>query len=499
MSAAHITQPLLEVRHLTKSFSGIKALDGVQFVLHAGEVHALMGENGAGKSTLMKILMGLLTADTGEIFFEGKKLQNNNVHDTLKKGISMVHQEILAVANLTIAQNIFLGRETHRYFWLNDIYLHQQAQTLLSALGLSLTPTTLMKDLSVAQQQMVEIAKALSNQAKVIIMDEPTSALSDKEVEALFGMIQKLKAQGVGIVYISHKIEEIYTLADRITVLRDGQYITTRPKDQLPQNELISLMVGRQIQALYPPKVPVVSPKTSPVLSVKNLSKKGRFEDICFEVFAGEILGMAGLMGAGRTEVARAIYGLDSFDGGEIWIQQQKTNIKSPKEAIRWGIGYVSEDRKSWGFVPKMSVKHNLTLTQTPHQKGWIRESQEEKIAQKTMTELHIKASSSTQEVRFLSGGNQQKVIIGKALMANPKILILDEPTRGVDVGAKFEIYKLIHQLKNNGLAVILISSELPEILEMSDRILVMSEGKQMALLHANEVTQETIMHYAIH
>lgn len=492
--------PILQVNGLSKSFSGVKALDNVHFDLQKGEVHAIMGENGAGKSTFMKILMGLLAPDAGELVFEGQTLKNNNVHQILKKGIAMIHQEILAVPELTVAQNIFLGRETTKWLpsWLNNKAINEQAEAILAEIGIDINPKTKMKHLGVAQMQMVEIAKAISTNAKVIIMDEPTSAISDKEVAVLFKIIKDLTAKGVAILYISHKMDEIYQIADRITVLRDGKYITTKNTADLAPKDLIAKMVGREIAALYPDSI-AASGKV--LLSVKALTKKGKFADINFEVRAGEVLGMAGLMGAGRTEIARAIYGLDPCDSGEIWVKDQKIAVKSPRDAIKNGIGYVSEDRKGWGFVPQMSVQHNVSLTYLPHfaKNYWIQNRPEVAAAKKTVEELKIKTASIDQKVTYLSGGNQQKVVIGRVLLAQPQILILDEPTRGVDVGAKFEIYKLINQLKTNGIAIILISSELPEILGMSDRILVLSKGKQTALLSKQEATQEKIMHHAVH
>jgi inositol transport system ATP-binding protein len=459
-----------------------------------------MGENGAGKSTFMKILMGLLAPDAGEVWFEGERLTHTSVHAHLAKGIAMIHQEILAVPALTIAQNIFLGRETKQGFWrwLNDTDINQKAAQLLRQVGLSRSPQTPMKDLSVAEMQMVEIAKAISQQAKVIIMDEPTSAITDKEVTTLFGIIRELKNQGVAILYISHKMDEIEQIADRVTVLRDGHYVATEDAQSLTTNALIAMMVGREIATLYPPSE---STKGEVVLSVENLSKAGKFENVNFEVHAGEVLGMAGLMGAGRTEVARALYGLDPADSGQIALYGQATTIRSPKEAIRQGIGYVSEDRKGWGFVPMLSVKENLSLSSLRQfaRNGWINTQTETENTEKMAHQLRIKAANMHQKVTFLSGGNQQKVVLGKVLLASPQVVILDEPTRGVDVGAKFEIYTLIRQLTQRGLAVIVISSELPEILGLCDRIVVLSKGKQTALLAQHEATQEKIMHYAVH
>jgi len=490
---------ILQVNGLTKSFSGVKALDNVQLNLRKGEVHALMGENGAGKSTFMKILIGLLTPDAGEIIFEGSELKNTDVNEVLKKGISMIHQEMLVVPELTVAQNIFLGRESTSRLphWLDDRSIDRQSEALLQQMGVAIHARTKMKHLSVAEMQMVEIAKAISNNAKVIIMDEPTSAISEKEVSTLFNIIKELKSKGVAIIYISHKMDEIYQIADTITVLRDGKYIGTKSAAELDSKSLITMMVGREMDDLFPKSSTV---KGEEVLSVQHLSSKGKFNDINFEVHAGEVLGIAGLMGAGRTEIARAIFGLDSYDSGKVFIKGKQTNLKSPHEAIAHGIGYVSEDRKGLGFIPGLSVKENITLSSLPnHAKGWfIQPKSENAVASQMINDLKIKATHAEQKVHYLSGGNQQKVVIGKVLQSSPDIIILDEPTRGIDIGAKFEIYKLIHQLTAKGIAVVMISSELPEILGMSHRILVLSKGKQTALLSTEEATQETIMKFAM-
>ncbi len=488
---------ILHVQNLSKAFFGVKALNNLQFELQKGEVHALMGENGAGKSTFMKILMGLLIPDSGDIIFEGESLKNSNVHENLQKGISMIHQEILIVPELTVAQNIFLGREINYRNWLNDKAINQNAQELLNLIGVNINARTKIKNLSIAEMQMVEIAKAISTNAKVIIMDEPTSALSNKEVSTLFKIIKDLKAKGVSIIYISHKMDEIYEISDRITVLRDGKYIATKNTSELDKNDLIALMVGREIDRLFPENI---SKKGEEVFSVENLSTKGKFEEINFEVHAGEVLGIAGLMGAGRTEIARAIFGLDKYDSGEITLKGNKINIKSPKEAIEKGIGYVSEDRKVLGFIPAMSINENISLSSLANfSNAWFVNSTDEQEATTQLSnDLKIKSTSINQKVMNLSGGNQQKVVIGKVLLTSPSLVILDEPTRGIDIGAKFEIYKLINQLTDKGIAVIMISSELPEILGMSDRILVLSKGKQTALLSKQEATQERIMHYAV-
>ena len=490
---------ILQIRNLTKTFSGVKALNNVQLDLQRGEVHALMGENGAGKSTLMKILIGLLTPDSGEIRFDGTELSGGHVGEAMKQGISMIHQEMQVVPELTVAQNIFLGRESNgRLFgWLNDQKLTQQAGQFLEQMGVAIRPNTPMKHLSVAEMQMVEIAKAISTNAKVIIMDEPTSALSDTEVATLFRIIRDVKQKGVAVIYISHKMEEIFTIADTITVLRDGRYIDTKPTAELDANTLITMMVGRQIDSLFPTSE---TQRGQEVLSVKQLRRRGSFTDISFVVHAGEVLGLAGLMGAGRTEIARTIFGLDKPDGGEIYVRGAKTNINSPQEAIRQGIGYVSEDRKRFGFIPHLSIRQNITLSSLPKlaKRGVIRAASESATAARIMSDLNIKATNPEQPVRYLSGGNQQKVVIGNVLLSSPSLIILDEPTRGIDIGAKAEIYKLINQLKTAGTAILLISSELPELLGLSDRIIVLAKGKQTAELSAKEATQETIMRYAM-
>ncbi|WP_306550724.1 sugar ABC transporter ATP-binding protein [Daejeonella sp.] len=491
-------QKIIDVKDLNKSFSGIKALDNIQFDLYPGEVHALMGENGAGKSTFMKILMGLILPDSGSINFNGEFIENMDVHKMLQKGISMIHQEILMVPELTIAQNIFLGREVKQRFWLDEQEIDKKSEEILNLIGLNLNVQTKAKQLSIAEMQLIEIAKAISNHAKVIIMDEPTSALSDKECEILFKIINDLKSKGVGIIYISHKIEEIFQISDRITVLRDGQYIATKNTNELDKNSLISLMVGREIENLFSSDSRVPS---NAILEVRGITKKDKFENINFQVHAHEVLGIAGLMGAGRTEIARAIFGLDKIDSGEILLKGHKIEIRSPKDAIEKGIAYVSEDRKALGFIPEMSMIENISLSNLKNYSkgGFIQTKKETKVSSQMADDLKIKAAGLNQKVINLSGGNQQKIVIAKALLTSPDLLILDEPTRGIDIGAKHEIYKLINQLANNGLAVIIISSELPEILGMSDRILVLSKGKQTAILNKQEASQEKIMHYAIH
>lgn len=494
-------EPILQIHNLSKSYAGIKALDAIQFSAKKGEVHALMGENGAGKSTFMKILIGLVSADSGEIVFDGHTLENKGINDSQRKGISMIHQEILIIPELTVAQNIYLGREKEiagsKFGWINDRLINTKAKELLEHLRIEIDPAIKMKHLSVAQMQMVEIAKAISNESKVLIMDEPTSAISDKEVAVLFDIIRDLKARGVAIIYISHKMDEIFKISDTITILRDGKYIGTKRANELDEKGLIKMMVGREIDHLFPDKEGTVG---EVVLSTQNLGRNGKFNGIYLNVHEGEILGIAGLMGAGRTEVARVLFGLDTPDEGEIYLHDEKINIQSTDHALELGIGYVSEDRKALGFIPRMSVLENITLSSiSSHQRGGFIDSKSEgTVAQQMVQDLKIKISGMEQKVVNLSGGNQQKVVIGKVLLATPKVLILDEPTRGVDVGAKFEIYKLIHGLARRGIAIIMISSELPEILGMSDRIMVLSKGKQTAMLSREVATQELIMKYAV-
>ena len=489
---------ILSLNNISKSFSGIKVLENISFDVKKGSVHALMGENGAGKSTLMKILVGLLQADNGQVFLDNEEITGLTVHDILDKGIAMIHQEILMVPELTVAQNIFLGKESHRFSWLNESEIIKKSQLILADLKPDISPKIKLKELSIADRQMVEIAKAISNKAKVIIMDEPTSALSDTEVIILFATIAKLKAEGVAIIYISHKMDEIFRIADTITILRDGRHISTQKSIELDSQSLIKLMVGRELIDIFPDEM---SKNGKVILKVKDFTRNSIFENINFEVRAGEVFGLAGLVGAGRSEIARALAGLDHIDSGNIEIDGQNVRIKSTLDAIKQGIGFVSEDRKTLGFIPQLSVKENISLTslKTYARLGFISEKMETDVSQKMSKELRIKSTGINQKVRYLSGGNQQKVVIGKVLLSNPRIIILDEPTRGIDIGAKFEIYKLINSLKARGLAIVLISSEMPEILGLCDRVLVLSKGKQKAILSKTDATQEKIMQLAMH
>ncbi|NRF96162.1 sugar ABC transporter ATP-binding protein [Paenibacillus frigoriresistens] len=488
---------LLEMKQIMKSFPGVQVLKGVDLRVRPGTVHALMGENGAGKSTLMKILIGLYPEYEGEIEFEGRLLKQTSIQDSLDAGISMIHQELTNVPYLTVAQNLLLGREPQKRFgWIRSNELLQKAKKLLESIGSDIDPNALMKDLSVSERQMVEIAKALSYNARLIIMDEPTSAITDREVVKLFEIIQGLKQRGVGIIYISHKMDEIFQIADEITVLRDGSYIGTKPADELDITRLIAMMVGRDLTAIFGERQTRIG-KT--VLAVKHLSRKEKFEQISFELREGEIIGIAGLMGAGRTELVSSIYGLDPYDSGTIEIAGRPVKIRKPIDAIRNGIGLVSEDRKSLGLVLPLSVKENISLPNFKlfSRQGWISSGKENRYADDVINNLSIKTSSREQKAKNLSGGNQQKIVIGKTLLSNPNVLILDEPTRGIDIGAKTEIYRLIHELAEQGKAIILVSSELPEILGLSDRILVLHEGRLVGEIPREQASEELVMRYA--
>lgn len=492
------TQFILEMKGITKTFPGVKALNNVNLSIKPGTVHALMGENGAGKSTLMKILLGIYSEYEGSIIYQGKKQKIKNVKQALDLGISMIHQELTFIENMTIAENIHLGKEPSiRKIWIHEKRMLKSTKELLSRINLPLDPKTLMKDLSVSEKQMVEIAKAISYESKIIIMDEPTSAISDREVEKLFNIINELKKNGVAIIYISHKMDEIFKISDKITILRDGGYIGTYNANNLTIEKLVSLMVGRQLNDLFPPKNTVLGEE---VINISNLNKKGSFENISFNVHKGEIVGIAGLMGAGRTEVVNSIFGLELLDSGEIKINGKKVKIKSPADALNAGISLVSEDRKQIGLILPLSVRENMTLSILPFVSKFslISKERESKIVDEFIKELSIKTPNKEQLVKNLSGGNQQKIVIAKSLLKDPNVIILDEPTRGIDIGAKTEIYNLIIKLAEQGKAVIIVSSELTEILGLSDRILVMHEGKITGELSKDEANQENIMKLAV-
>ncbi|ACX66120.1 MULTISPECIES: sugar ABC transporter ATP-binding protein [Bacillales] len=491
---------LIQMEGIMKEFPGVLALNNCRFDLRAGEVHALMGENGAGKSTLMKILTGVYQKDAGTIEFKGQPVELSNPKAAQDAGISMIHQELNLAPDLTVAQNIFIGREPRRKLrlFLDDRALHRQVKELFERMGLDMDPSIKVSELTVAKQQMVEIAKALSYNADVLVMDEPTAALSETEIEDLFRIIRQLRESGVGIVYISHRMDEIKRITDRITVMRDGQYIDTVSTAEVTTQDIISKMVGRQIYETSKPERTAGERET--VLEVIGLNQGRNLKDINLTLKKGEILGIAGLVGAGRTELARAIFGADRIQSGEIRVHGRKVTIKGPHDAVRQGIGYLSEDRKRYGCVVDLDVKSNVAIASYGsflRPGGWMNTARIREQAEDMVSRLKVKTPHVDQEVKFLSGGNQQKVVIGKWLTRDCDILIFDEPTRGIDVGAKSEIYRLLNDLAAQGKSIIMISSELPEILRMSHRILVMCEGRITGELDHEEATQESIMHLA--
>lgn len=487
---------LVRMQNVEKRFPGVHALRSVSFDLKAGEVHALMGENGAGKSTLMKILTGVYQPDSGDIIVEGKSTSVPNPRAAQNLGISIIHQELFLMEHLTAAQNIFIGREPRKGFGLfvDEAAMNAAAAKLFARMKIDIGPQKEVGTMTVARQQLVEIAKALSYDSKVLIMDEPTSALNSTEVEHLFAVIDDLKANGVGIVYITHKMDEVKRIADRITVMRDGQYIETLPAAGTPISKIIALMVGRE---LGDSSRALGDAGKEEALRVVGLKRGRAIRDVSFSVKKGEILGFAGLMGAGRTEVARAIFGADAIEAGEIYVDSKKVSIKSPQDAVQAGIAYLSEDRKRFGIVTTMSVRDNITLPSWQRfaaKRVWMRDSGLIQAASKFVDLLKVKTPSVEQETRLLSGGNQQKVVIAKWLLRDCNILFFDEPTRGIDVGAKAEIYKLLQGLAEQGKAIVVISSELPEVLRLSHRILVMCEGSITGELDGKTATQESIM-----
>lgn len=489
---------LLEMNDVSKRFLGVHALKGVHFDLRCGEVHALVGENGAGKSTLMKVLTGIHQPDSGEIFFEGKPYAVKNIGEAQNLGISMIHQELNMMNDLTVAQNVFIGRELKKGPWLDDAGMVRETQKIFDRIGIKIDPKTKLGRLTVGKQQMVEIAKAVSRDCKLLILDEPTAALTQTEIEDLFRIMGDLKAKGIGMVYISHRMDEISRISDRITVMRDGEYVGTVDTASVTKDDIINMMIGRVVYE--DPKTHSEVPEDAEtVLEVKNLSSGNLFKDVSFKLRKGEILGFSGLMGAGRTEVARAIFGADPRDGGEIFVNGKRVNIKTPEDAVKLGIGYLSEDRKRYGLLLDKSVAENTALASIDKytKGGIINDRQIKAEAREENAKLRTKTPSMEQLLKNLSGGNQQKVIIARWLIKNSDILIFDEPTRGIDVGAKSEIYTLMNQLAKQGKSIIMISSELVEILRMSDRILVMCEGKKTGELDISEANQENIMQLA--
>ena len=484
----------IEMRNIHKSFGTNRVLTGVDFDLREGEVHALMGENGAGKSTLMNILTGLHSRDEGTILIDGKETYFSNPKEAEENGVAFIHQELNIWRDMTVLDNLFIGKEkTSALGFLNMKQMKELAKEQFRKLAVTIPLPQEAGECSVGQQQMIEIAKALMTNAKVIIMDEPTAALTEREIQKLFEVINALRKEGVSIVYISHRMEEIFAICDRITVMRDGKTVDTKPIPETSFDEVVRKMVGRELTERYPARQP--SPGDV-VLEVKNISRKGRFENVNFSVRSGEIVGVSGLMGAGRTEMMRAIFGLDPLDSGEVWIRGQKVTIRKPDDAVKHGIGFITEDRKDEGLVLDFSVRENMALPNlfSFSSKGFISGKKEQEFVETLVKRLQIKTHTTETAARNLSGGNQQKVVIAKWIGIGPKVLILDEPTRGVDVGAKREIYQLMNELTERGVAIIMVSSELPEVLGMSDRILVVHEGRITGELDGTTATQEHIM-----
>jgi ribose transport system ATP-binding protein len=489
--------PVLRLTGISKAFPGVQALSDVHLDVTRGEVHALIGENGAGKSTLMKILYGVHQPDTGTIELNGNQVKIGSPHQAQQLGISMVHQELNLIRSLDVARNIFLGREPTRGAGLIDWpKLYAQAREILDQLRINLNPRTLVKRLSVAQMQLVEIAHAISWNPSILILDEPTSSLTQQEIGDLFNILRNLKATGTSILYISHRLEELEQIADRASVLRDGKFIATVDARTTPIPELIRMMVGRSLSQQYPKET---MERGAEVLRVEHLTRHGVFRDVSFSVCRGEIVGMAGLVGAGRSEVARALFGADPKDGGKVYIEGSEVTINSPDDAIEAGIGLLPEDRKMDGLVLVLPVKTNSSLTVLDRfsTAGVINHAKRDAVVRRAVEDLRIRTPGINFRVGNLSGGNQQKVVLSKWINSRPKMLIFDEPTRGIDVGAKVEVYNLINQLAKGGVGILIISSELPEVLGMCDRILVMHEGRLVANLPRAEATQESVISYA--
>jgi ribose transport system ATP-binding protein len=489
--------PILEAIGITKQYPGTLALDHVHLELMPGEIHAVMGENGAGKSTLMKILAGVIAPDTGELRLEGRSIAFTTPHQAIVHGIAIVYQELNMVPTLSVAENIYPGRlPVNRFGMVRYKTLFQNAAQAIQKLNLDLDPRTTVEDLSIANQQLVEIAKALSRDCKVLILDEPTSALTDREADMLLAHLRRLADEGIGILYISHKLKEVFAVADRVTVLRDGKYVGTQAVSETTPDTLIRMMVGRDLGTLFPPKSETIG---NPLFRVENFSIPRFGVANTFELRQGEILGFAGLIGAGRTELGRAIFGAEPHTTGQIILNGTPIQIKSPSDAIKHGIGYLPEDRKAAGLFLEMSIRLNVvsTIIDGVSARGFVVTSKERGMAEQSVQRLGISTPSVEQEVRRLSGGNQQKTLVAKWLAILPKILIVDEPTRGIDVGAKREIYFLLRNLAASGVGIIMISSELPEILGMCDRVMVMHEGAIVAEFQASEATEENIIRAA--
>ena len=488
---------LLEMRGIRKSFYGNEVLHSVDLTLEAGTVLALMGENGAGKSTMMNILVGIHKRDGGTIRIDGQEVNIESPHDAQKLGIAMIHQELSSVVEMSVAENIYLGREPVKNGFIDYRKMYKDTEELLKNLNINLNPKTKMGKLRVADQQLVEIAKAVSQNARILIMDEPTSSITDREVENLYGIIRDLKMRKTGIIYISHKMEEVYTITDQITVLRDGASIATWNTKEATNDMVVKAMVGRELTEQYPKRKVEIG---DTILELKNFTQEGVFENISFKLRRGEILGLVGLVGAGRTETMQALLGFTKPYSGEVYLKGQKVEFKKPVDAIKNGLAYVTEDRKGEGLVLPMSIAHNITLPSMKElsRKIFIKQKEEKDRVGKEITDLKVKTTSPNLAVKNLSGGNQQKVVLAKWMLKNPDVIIFDEPTRGIDVGAKAEIYKLMNEFVAEGKAIIMISSELPEAMGMSDRILVLSNHKMSGELSKNEFNQKSLMKLAM-
>ena len=485
----------IEMKGIDKSFGTNQVLKNAGFLLRVGEVHALMGENGAGKSTLMKILTGVYTRDAGTVIVDGKEVEYHNPQEAEKAGIVFIYQELNVMFDLTVEENLFMGKEITKGFGICDKKaMRKKAKEVLDMMGVDINPAAVMSELSVGQQQMIEICKALMVDAKVIIMDEPTAALTQSETDALFKVIHSLRKKGVSMVYISHRMEEIFELCDRITVLRDGSYIGTEEIKDIDMNDIVKMMIGREIGERFPARDVKLGQE---VLKVEKLTSPGVFHDISFSVRAGEVLGVSGLMGAGRTEIMQAIFGNLPLESGKIYIDGKETVIKNPEAAMKAGIGFITEDRKTEGLMLEKSIEENISLANLGKVSGKnhvLSSSAEDALVKKGIEEFHIRCFGPSHECGNLSGGNQQKVVLAKWIYTEPKILILDEPTRGVDIGAKKEIYSVINEMAAKGVAIIMVSSELPEVLGMSDRVMVVREGEVRGIIGKEEANQENVM-----
>ena len=489
-----MNEVIVSMENICKSFPGVKALDHVNFELRSGEVMALLGENGAGKSTLMKVLSGVYTRDDGKMQIFGQEYGNLTPKQAQQVGVAIIHQELNMCRHLSVAENMFLGRELGGRFALNNTQMEKEAKAILDDLKIDIDPKQTVGDLPVSKQQMVEIAKALSINARILIMDEPTSALTAKEIEDLFRIIKKLKAEGRGIVYISHRLEELQHIVDRVTIMRDGQYITAMNFKDATMDEIIAHMVGREIKEKFPK---VVCEKGEKIFEVKNLNAGKMVRNINFAVYAGEIVGIAGLMGAGRTETTRAIFGADPKESGEIYVDGKEVKINCPMDAIRNGVVLAPEDRKKDGLCTKLSIRHNLALPNLDivcNKLGVVNSQKEYQLCDKAVQDLRIKTPNVEVDSGNLSGGNQQKVVVGKWLARDSRVVIFDEPTRGIDVGAKVEIYNLMNELKQQGIAVLFVSSEMPEVMGIADRIIVMCDGRITGEVMASDTTQNEIL-----